>query len=370
MKQDPCYNRLTVRRSFGFWFVYAVAWLPFAASYVTFFAGHLRWTFLDAVITSLTGVIPAALLGVGVVAVCDRFPWSRKQRIRFVSTHVVFGVVYYELWMSLVRIFHGLEQRIEHGASIGSSASTGSFDAGMITGLMIYATIAAIVYAIQAVERLRAEETRVAQLEGLRTRAELEALRAQLNPHFLFNTLHSLMALVRHDSKTAEDALEKLATLLRHTLVASSDSRDVALRDELDFVRKYLDLERLRFGNRLRVEETIEEAALDCVLPPFTIQPLIENSIKHAIGNRAEGGIVTIKANRHDGLLSLEVLDNGSGATTEELATSAGSGLRIAQQRLTACYKDRARFQIYTRPGQGFVVRMEIPQARLLNTRP
>jgi sensor histidine kinase YesM len=114
------------------------------------------------------------------------------------------------------------------------------------------------------------------------------------------------------------------------------------------------------------VEETIEEEALDCVLPPFTLQPLIENSIKHAIGNRADGGIVTIKANRHDGLLRLEVLDNGPGASTDELATSAGSGLRIAQQRLTARYKDRAKFQIHTWPGQGFAVRMEIPQAGLL----
>jgi hypothetical protein len=357
---------MTVRRSFAFWLVYAVAWLPLATSYVKFFVAHHGWTFSNAVATSLTGVIPAALLGAGVVAICDRFPWSRKRRVRFVSTHVVLSVVYYEVWMTLVRIFHGLQQRIEHGASVTSGVSAGSFDVGMITGLMIYATIAAIVYAIQAVEQLRAEEARVAQLQVLRTRAELEALRAQLNPHFLFNTLHSLMALVRHDTRMAEDALEKLASLLRHTLMTSSHTKDVALRDELDFVQSYLDLERLRFGNRLRVEQAIEEETLDCVLPPFTLQPLIENSIKHGIGNRAEGGTLTIKANRHDSLLSLEVLDDGPGANMGDLPTSAGSGLRIAQQRLTTRYEGRAKFQIDTRPGQGFAVRMEIPQASLL----
>jgi hypothetical protein len=337
-----------------------------ATSYVTFFVGHQGRTFSEAITTSLTGVIPAALLGVGVVAICDRLSWSRKRRVRFVSTHVVLGVLYYEVWMTVLRIFHGLEQRIENGASPGSGASAASFDAGIITGLMIYATIASIIYAIRAMDRLRAEEARVTELEGLRTRAELETLRAQLNPHFLFNTLHSLMTLVRHDAKAAEDALEKLATLLRHTLMTSSQTKDVALRDELDFVRNYLSLERLRLGNRLQVEEAVEEEALNCALPPFTLQPLVENSIKHAIGSQSQGGILRIRANRHDSVLRLEVLDNGPGANIEDFANSDGSGLRIAKQRLTARYNGRAKFQIATRPGQGFAVRMEIPQTSLL----
>jgi sensor histidine kinase YesM len=358
-----CYNRRTVRRSFGFWFVYALAWLPFAASYVTFYVGHLGRTVADGITTSLTGVIPAALLGIGVVAICDRFPWSRKRRVWFVSVHLVLAICYFQVWMSAVRILFGLEQKIENAVAAGKGPSTASFDAGMITGLMIYATIAAIVYSIDAMTRLRAEEARVAQLESLRTRAELETLRAQLNPHFLFNTLHSLMALIRHDAKAAEDALEKLAVLLRHTLMTSSQTEDVALRDELDFVRNYLSLERLRLGDRLQVQESADEEALNCVLPPLTLQPLVENSIKHAIGSQPQGGILKIKAERYGGVLRLEVLDNGPGANINDLAQSGGLGLGIVKQRLSARYNGQAKVQIDTQPGHGFAVRIEIPQA-------
>lgn len=351
-----------MRKRLGFWLVYAVAWLPFLTSYTTYYFRHLGRPLSEAVLTSLTGIFPAALLGIGVIAICVRLPWSGKP-VLFVSTHLVLGVVYFELWMGAVRILSGLEAKIEKAGALGPRSSTASFDAGMITGLLIYATIAAIVYGIDAMERLRTEETRVAQLEGLRARAELETLRTQLNPHFLFNTLHSLMALVRHDASAAEDALEKLATLLRHTLMTSSQTNDVSLRDELDFIRNYLSIERIRFGNRLQVEESVGVEALDCLLPPFTLQPLVENSIKHAVDNQPQGGILHIRASRHDGVLQLEVKDNGPGANIEDLANSTGSGLRTARQRLTARYSGRATFQIDTSPGQGFAVRMEIPQA-------
>lgn len=263
--------------------------------------------------------------------------------------------------MAAVGVFHGLVQKIQQGASTGSAASATSFDAGMITGLMIYATIGAIVYSIQAMERLRTEEARVAQLESLRTRAELETLRAQLNPHFLFNTLHSLMALVRHDPKAAEDALERLATLLRHTLMTTTETKDVRLREELDFIQNYLALERLRLGERLRVEENIQTDTLDCMIPPLTLQPLVENSIKHAISSQRHGGQLTIKSGRHDGYLELEVLDDGPGANLDDIACSDGAGLKIARQRLVTRYDNRASFEVTTRPGAGFCVRMQIP---------
>ena len=317
---------------------------------------------------SLTGVVPAALLGIGVVAICDRLRWSGKHRALFVSTHLVGGVLYFELWMSAVQIFSWLERRIESALPTAPNPSAPSFDAGIITGLMIYATIAAIVYSIQAMERLQAEQARVAQLQNLQTRAELEALRAQLNPHFLFNTLHSLMALVRHDPKLAEDALEKLATLLRYTLMSSSQGCDVTLREEIDFVRDYIRLEQIRLGERLRVEETLQPEALDCKIPPLMLQPLIENSIKHAIATQAKGCLVTINANRNNGVLTLLVSDDGPGASAAAIAKSAGSGLRIARQRLTARYRNDATFEIDTRPGQGFAIRMEIPATELAST--
>jgi two-component sensor histidine kinase len=346
-----------MRRSFRFWLVYGVAWLPYAASYVALFVSHLGQTFPGAIKASILNVLPEALLGVGVVAVCQRLPWSPDHRVRFLSVHLLLASFYVALWSSLPSFIYGLEQRIENGAWNPQGLS---LQRGFFGGLVIYVTIAAIVYAVQTTERLRAEEARATRAESLQTRAELEALRAQLNPHFLFNTLHSLMALVRHDSQAAEDALERLAALLRHTLM-TRDAEDVRLSEELDFVQNYLALESLRLGERLRIEEKVQPETLGCMLPPFTLQPLVENSIKHAISKEPNGGLLTIKTERHNGILSLEVMDDGPGAEVEDVARSTGSGLRIARQRLMTRYRDKAILHLETHPGRGFSVRVEIP---------
>ena len=218
---------------------------------------------------------------------------------------------------------------------------------------------------VQTTERLRAEEARATRAESLRTRAELETLRAQLNPHFLFNTLHSLMALVRHDPLAAEDALERLASLLRHTLMTMKDAEDVALSDELDFVENYLALEHLRLGERLRFEKNIQPESLGCYLPPFTLQPLIENSIRHAIAIQPRGGFLQIKTERRNGILRLEVLDDGPGANPEDVEASKGIGVRTVRQRLMTRYGEQASLRLQTQPGKGFSVHIEIPANEL-----
>jgi sensor histidine kinase YesM len=296
---------------------------------------------------------------VGVVAVSQRIPWSPNRRYGFLSAHLVLASLYVVLWINAVPFLNALGQLIQYGS--WSFKREGSFQGGFFTGLLIYVTIAGIVYAVQTTERLRIEEARATRAENLRTRAELEALRAQLNPHFLFNTLHSLMALVRHDPVAAEDALERLASLLRHTLMTMKDAEDVVLSEELDFVENYLALERLRLGDRLRVERNIEADTLTCRLPPFTLQPLIENSIRHAIAIQPRGGFIQIKTERRDGILCLEVSDDGPGANLEDIEASNGIGVRTVRQRLMTRYGDQASFRLQTQPGKGFSVRMEIP---------
>jgi LytS/YehU family sensor histidine kinase len=271
----------------------------------------------------------------------------------------VFAFLYVALWMNAVPFLNAMRRLIQYGS--WSYRREGSFQGGFFTGLLIYVTIAGVVYAVQTTERLRAEEARATRAENLRTRAELEALRAQLNPHFLFNMLHSLMTLVRHDPLAAEDALERLASLLRHTLMTMKDADDVALSEELDFVENYLALEHLRLGDRLRIEKRIQAETLGCRLPPFTLQPLIENSIRYAISTQPQGGVLQIKAERRDGLLCIEVCDDGPGARLEEVETSNGIGVRIVRQRLMTRYGDQASFHLETGPGKGFSVRLEIP---------
>ncbi|HLN98197.1 MAG TPA: histidine kinase [Pyrinomonadaceae bacterium] len=348
-----------MRKSIRFWLIYSVAWLPYAASYMSLFITHLGRTFFGAIKGSILNVLPAALLGIGVVAVSQRIPWSPNRRYRFLLAHVVWASLYVVLWMNAVPFLNAMGRLIQSGP--WTFRREGSFQRGFFTGLLIYVTIAGIVYAVQTTERLRAEQARATRAESLRTRAELEALRAQLNPHFLFNTLHSLMALVRHDPLAAEDALEKLALLLRHTLMTNKDADDVELSDELDFVENYLSLERLRLGDRLRIERKIQTESLPCRLPPFTLQPLIENSIKHAISTQPHGGLLQIKAERRNGILSVEVIDDGPGAKLEDVEASNGIGIRIVRQRLMTRYGDRANFRLETGPGEGFSVRMEIP---------
>jgi len=348
-----------MRRQFRFWVIYGVAWLPYAASYVTLFVSHLGRTFFGAIKGSILNVLPAALLGVGVVAVSQRLSWSANRRYRFLSVHLLLAALYVVFWMNAVPFLNALGQLIQYGS--WNFRREGSFQGGFFTGLLIYVTIAGIVYAVQTTERLRAEEARATRAESLRTRAELEALRAQLNPHFLFNTLHSLMALVRHDPLAAEDALERLASLLRHTLMTMKDAEDVVLSEELDFIESYLALERLRLGDRLRFEKKIQPESLGCYLPPFTLQPLIENSIRHAIAIQPRGGLLQIRTERRNGILCLEVSDDGPGANLKDVEASNGIGVRTVRQRLLTRYGDQASFRLQTQPGKGFSVRMEIP---------
>ena len=327
-----------MRRHVRFWLIYSIAWLPYAASYVTLFVSHLGQSFPSAIKGSIVNVLPAALLGVPVVVLSRRMPWSTKGRYRFLAIHFALASLYVFFWMNAVPFLKATGQLIQSGTWI--------------------------VYAIQTTERLRAEEARATRAESLRTRAELEALRAQLNPHFLFNTLHSLMALVRHDPAAAEDALERLASLLRHTLMTMKDAEDVELSEELDFVENYLALEHLRLGDRLRVERNIQAESLGCFLPPFTLQPLIENSIRHAIATQPHGGFLQIKSERRNGLLCLEVSDAGPGANPHDVEASNGIGVRTVRQRLMTRYGNQASFRLQTEPGKGFSVRMEIPVNR------
>lgn len=348
-----------MRKSLRFWLVYSIAWLPYAASYMSLFLTHLGRTFFEAARGSIINVLPSALLGVGVVFVSQRLRWSTNRRYKFLTAHLALATVYVLLWMNAVPFLNAASQLIQSGT--WSFRREPFFQGGFFTGLLIYITIAGIVYAVQTTERLRAQEARATRAETLRTRAELEALRAQLNPHFLFNTLHSLMALVRNDPLLAENALERLAALLRHTLMTMKDAEDVELSDELDFVDNYLALERLRLGDRLRIEKRIQVESLGCRLPPFTLQPLIENSIRHAISTQPRGGLLQINSERRNGLLRIEVLDDGPGAKPEDVEASSGIGVKIVRQRLLTRYGDGASFRLQTGPGKGFSVRMEIP---------
>jgi signal transduction histidine kinase len=219
-------------------------------------------------------------------------------------------------------------------------------------GLVIYGVLA---QAARAHGRLKERELAAAT-------AELQALRAQLNPHFLFNTLHSLTQLAREDPEATQHALERFGELMRYVLSAGREaSADVALEDEIGFVRNYLAVERLRLGDRLRVAEDIDPETLELAIPPLLLQPLVENAVRHGLAPRREGGTIRLKTRADDALLVIEVGDDGAGAEPDAWRHAEGLGLKAVSRQLKARFPGTGDLKIRTAPHDGFTARLTLP---------
>lgn len=340
------------------WTLYVLGWVPIALMHAMNVAATAPLTAMQVLDTALSYVIPVALLGVVVWWLSGVLVWPPRSKWRFVLVHTVAAVALAAIW--LVAEVGAISMGTGVYAAIEIAKTFAGFQAA--DGVLVYALIAAGSYVIRIATRLREQEARAARADTLRMQAELAALRGQLNPHFLFNTLHTLTALVRRDPDTAENALERFGDMLRYVLdVKRSAREDVTLADEMHFVRNYLSLEQLRLGDRLRVVEQIDPEALDCVLPSLTLQPLVENAIKYGIAPRATGGVLTIGAQLDGDALVLQVSDDGSGAPANVVDTATGVGLRAVRQRLETRYPGHTRFQVTTAPREGFAVSVSLP---------
>ena len=213
---------------------------------------------------------------------------------------------------------------------------------------------------LRATEKSLAEsQVRAAQAESAASRAGLAALQARLNPHFLSNALHSVAALIATDPDGAEEALDRLGDLFRYAL-EQSERRSVPLEEEWNFVKDYLSIEQMRLGRRLSVEMMLEPDVAECEVPPFVLQPLVENAIRHGITPRREGGTVRVGARRVGHRVELLVSDDGPGADPSAVAHSLGTGLRTLRQRLALDGAARPHFDIETAPNAGFRVRVTL----------
>ncbi|HEX7185996.1 MAG TPA: histidine kinase [Thermoanaerobaculia bacterium] len=344
--------------------MYAAAWLPFLTLYVAAFTAN-DVPLQPALRNVLATVLPQALLGALVLRLPRWLPWPEVSRVRFFAAHLglllAFILASTAGWVALVRL--------------DALLFGGSFDIGLqlrilpwraLNDLLIYCTLAGLSYAWHNAAAGREQAARAARAETMRARAELEALRSQLNPHFILNTFHALVGLVRRDPAVAEAALERLGDLLRYSLRIQREGVDeVTLRDEWSFVQSYLDLERLRFGDRLRVSFDAAAATLDCFVPSFSLQTLVENAIRHALAPRAEGGHLAVSAHPVDGRLRIQVQDEGPGASAQPPAESHRLGLRLLQERLAALYEGRASLTLRAAQG-GVCAVLEIPVRRSL----
>jgi sensor histidine kinase YesM len=198
-----------------------------------------------------------------------------------------------------------------------------------------------------------------AQLETKLAQAQLDALKMQIHPHFLFNTLNSISVLMHDDAQAANRMLVRLSELLRVALKRGS-SQEVLLKDELEFLRGYLEIEQVRFQDRLQVDFDVERETLDARVPNLILQPIVENAIKHGIAPLAEAGKILIETRRQNGFVELSVSDNGAGLNGS-IKESNGIGLKNTQERLEKLYGDEQQFEITSKENQGVQVKIRIP---------
>jgi len=328
------------------------AWLPFFALWTAVAMSSGTVPLKTALAGGVVSTGCAGALGVLVWAACKRWPWPPEFRLGFYALQIILAIAYSVAWTTAV---FTLESLRGSGAGLWTWAVWGRT---ALLGVWFYAVLAGMFHAVQTRERLQEKETQAARAEALAAAARLEALRARLNPHFLFNTLHTLAAVVKFRPDLAETAIERLGDMLRYTL--REDHRGlVEFGAEYEFTRQYLAFEQLRYDDRLTVNVQIDPGAFEFDVPPFAIQTLAENAVHHAIAIRPEGGSIWIRCERTAGGLEVSVRDDGPGAAGES-APSHQLGLRSVRERLVAAFGALADLRI-DRSSDGFRASFLLP---------
>ena len=244
--------------------------------------------------------------------------------------------------------------------AVGLSSSQWLLQTVRVAGvnLPVYAGFVLAWHAATFYRDARDRQMAAVELESLLLQAQLEALRSQLNPHFLFNALHSMAELVHTDPKLAEQLIVRLGGLLRQVL-RSSTSQEVTLAEELEFIRSYVEIEQMRLGERLRVIWDVEAAALETRIPSLILQPLVENAVQHGIAAAAGAGMLVIAARLDAQFLQLDIRDNGPGLAQTSIDRCQGIGLANTRARLQRMYGERHGFELQAT--DGLTVRVRIP---------
>jgi len=312
------------------WVQVGFGWLPIWALYTAILVGEHGASPWRAASTAARDVIPAALLGLAVTRFARSNPWPRPLRFRFFLLHVVAGIVYAFLWVLAVSVIEsGVHERftIFLGPGVVQVA---------LVGLWLYAMVAAVSYLIESAER-------TGRAEAAAAKTQLATLRDQLQPHFLFNALHAVVQLIPLEPARAANAAEDVAALLRSSLQQNSDVTTV--RDEWAFVSRYVDIERMRFGDRLEIVRHIETDTLEAELPTFTVQTLVENAIRHGASPRVQRTTIAISISRDSGDLLIRIV-NPTATSPVQLDPSAGTGLARLRERLYALYGSDAQLEV------------------------
>jgi hypothetical protein len=341
------------------WIVYALGWVALALlwSFAAALSGNvspIRTLWYGFVLMGTAGV-----MGVGVWWLTGKLSWDRRS-FTFYATHAICCALYAAGYTAAVFSAEAFEGGFRR--AIASAWRSPILGWNILMGSWLYLIVVGLSYAIRTQQRLNRQAAAEAEARMLAERAQLTALRARLNPHFLFNALHTVSSLVTTDPIAADEAIDRLGGLLRYALDESAD--DVPLHREWAFTRDYLAFEQLRLGDRLRVSEALDEEALASNVPLLVLQPLVENAVRHGI-SAADGNCrLTLAVRAPADRITIEVRDAGPGLGGDVTPARTGVGLSNTEQRLTYLFGDDYSLELRPVASGGLVVSLELPFKR------
>jgi signal transduction histidine kinase len=350
----------SLARGLSFVALWSLVGLAFASQFYlssNFLGRSITWG--EAISNALEDWYVYGILSLPVLWLARRFPPESGSRWTTAGVHLgaalVFSVVYVALRALVGEI---------NGWVVGESATFGEIFRPLFVrtfpyNLLIYGVIFAGSHALDYYRKYHERTVQALELERHLTEARLQALLHQLKPHFLFNTLNGIASLMHSDVEAADRMLVRLSELLRLTM-SHTGAPQTVLRDEISFIERYLDIEKIRFQDRLTVAIAVDEDVLDAQVPSLILQPIVENAIRHGVEPHARSGHIELRAAREGGFLVLSVLDNGRGVP-EGGPGREGIGLTNTRARLAELYGDRHRVELVNRERGGLCVRLAIP---------
>ena len=294
-----------------------------------------------------------------IIVVDRRLPFSSQQVVRRIIAHLIIGPLWTVLFMCGYATF---------SAAAGYGPWFSSFsDAvqGLFWNMLIYLLIVGVSEAYLYQQRYVSAELQMERLERNFSEARLNALRMQLDPHFLFNALNTISAEVSTDPRLARRMIEHLGDLLRLSL-ESQGRQEIPLSEEVAFLEHYLAIQRIRFGEKLQIQINISPEAQYAFVPSMFLQPLVENAIRHGISPRSAGGTITVSAERLSNLLTLQILDNGVGLPLDwSMEGNKGLGLALTKERIAGLHPEgTSQFNLIRRSTGGTQVKISFPYRR------
>ena len=292
---------------------------------------------------------------------CRGMPLEETGFTGLLASHLLAAVVVSLFWVLTAR---ALARGLSGFATFQGISHWTAYDTPLFLaiGVLLYLLAVALFYVLLAQEASREAEQREAEARVLARDAELRALKAQVNPHFLFNSLHSISALTSSDPKRAREMCIALADFLRRTL-GLGEKALIPLDEELSLIHSFLAVEKIRFGNRLQMEEQVDQSVLDCMVPPLILQPLVENAVAHGIANLTEGGWIRLQANYRPGDSAVAITVENNFDPETPARRRNGVGLANVRQRLDTRYGNNASFSVERNETQ-FHVGMTLPIER------